>query len=110
MNVGKYDLNDTAIKQFDPQKQEIALSTEDLQVYYGNKHAFFDGNLQFERYKITALIGASGSGKSTFLRSLNRMNDDVATVTGKILYRGIDINSKNINLYEMRKQIGRAHV
>lgn len=106
MNVGKYDLNETSILKFDPKVQEVALSTHDLQVYYGNKHAFFDGNLQFERYKITALVGASGSGKSTFLRSLNRMNDDVATVTGEIMYRGIDINSKKINLYEMRKQIG----
>lgn len=64
--------------------------------------------MQFERNKITALIGPSGSGKSTYLRSLNRMNDtiDIAKVTGQILYRGIDVNRPEINVYEMRKHIG----
>ena len=83
-----------------------ALKTENLQVYYGDHHAFFDGNLEFEKNKITALIGPSGCGKSTFLRSLNRMNDKVADVTGKIWYRGVDINAKDINVYEVRKHIG----
>ena len=77
-----------------------------MNIFYGEKQALFDGNLQFERYKITSLIGASGSGKSTFLRSLNRMNEGVADVKGSILYRGIDINSPKINVYEMRKYIG----
>ncbi|WP_420825612.1 phosphate ABC transporter ATP-binding protein PstB [Weissella uvarum] len=86
--------------------QEVALSTENLKVSYGNKVALTDADLQFERFKITSLIGASGSGKSTFLRSLNRMNDDVATVDGQIMYRGLDINSKDIDVYEMRKHIG----
>jgi phosphate transport system ATP-binding protein len=106
MNVGQYDLNDNWILKFDPKEHEIALSTEDLQVFYGDNHAFHDGNLQFERYKITSLIGASGSGKSTYLRSLNRMNDGIARVEGKIMYRGLDVNSKDINVYEMRKHIG----
>ena len=83
-----------------------ALKTENLQVYYGDHHAFFDGNLEFEKNMITALIGPSGCGKSTFLRSLNRMNDKVANVTGKIWYRGVDINAKDINVYEVRKHIG----
>lgn len=87
-------------------KHEIALSTQDLQVYYGDNLALSEGDLQFERYKITSLIGASGSGKSTFLRSLNRMNDSVATVNGNIWYRGLDINSKDIDVYEMRRHVG----
>ncbi|GBG95125.1 phosphate ABC transporter ATP-binding protein [Ligilactobacillus salitolerans] len=106
MDVGQYDLNDTAIRTFDPKEHELAISTDNLQVFYGDNHAFYDGSLQFERYKITALIGASGSGKSTFLRSLNRMNDGVARVDGQIWYRGLDINSPRINVYEMRKHVG----
>lgn len=85
---------------------DAALKTENLQVYYGDHHAFFDGNLEFEKNRITALIGPSGCGKSTFLRSLNRMNDKVANVTGKIWYRGVDINAEDINVYEVRKHIG----
>lgn len=94
------------IHKLDPEKHEIALSTNDLKVYYGNNLALSEGDLQFERYSITSLIGASGSGKSTFLRSLNRMNDNVATVTGNIWYRGVDINSKDVDVYEMRRHIG----
>ena len=92
-----YDMDET--------KHEVALSTKDLQVFYGDKLALQDADLKFERYKITSLIGASGSGKSTFLRSLNRMNDSVATVNGNIMYRGLDINSQDIDVYEMRKHI-----
>lgn len=94
------------IMNMDESKHEVALSTNDLKVYYGDNLALQDADLKFERFKITSLIGASGSGKSTFLRSLNRMNDDVATVKGNIMYRGIDINSKAIDVYEMRKHIG----
>ncbi|WP_270625034.1 phosphate ABC transporter ATP-binding protein PstB [Ligilactobacillus ruminis] len=102
----KYDLKDTYIVRFNQKETEIAMTTNNLQVFYGNKQAFFDGNMQFPKNRITALIGASGSGKSTFLRSLNRMNDDVARVEGQIMYRGIDVNSRNINVYEMRKHVG----
>ena len=94
------------IYDMDETKHEVALSTKDLQVFYGDKLALQDADLKFERYKITSLIGASGSGKSTFLRSLNRMNDSVATVNGNIMYRGLDINSQDIDVYEMRKHIG----
>ena len=94
------------VYDMDEEKHEVALSTKDLQVFYGDKLALQDADLKFERYKITSLIGASGSGKSTFLRSLNRMNDDVATVKGNIMYRDVDINSKDVDVYEMRKHIG----
>lgn len=100
------DAPERYIYNMDADKHEIAISTHDLQVFYGDNLALSEGDLEFERYKITSLIGASGSGKSTFLRSLNRMNDDVATVNGQIMYRGVDINTKNIDVYEMRRHIG----
>ena len=66
---------------------EIALHTEDLHVYYGDNEAIKGVDLEFEKNRITALIGPSGCGKSTYLRSLNRMNDGIASasVTGKIV-------------------------
>ncbi|MCW0952557.1 phosphate ABC transporter ATP-binding protein PstB [Weissella ceti] len=88
------------------ENQEVALTTNGLKVFYGTKLALQDADLQFERFKITSLIGGSGSGKSTFLRSLNRMNDGVANVEGEIMYRGLDINSKDVDVYEMRRHIG----
>ncbi|MDN6042854.1 MAG: phosphate ABC transporter ATP-binding protein PstB [Lactobacillus sp.] len=86
---------------------ERALTTEHLDVLYGGTiQKLFDTSLQFKKNSITALIGASGSGKSTFLRSLNRMNDTVATVNGKIMFHGLNVNQATINVYELRKSIG----
>ncbi|KRN28481.1 ABC-type phosphate transport system, ATPase component [Lactobacillus selangorensis] len=106
--MDNYSLDDIYIKPLDSKEHELALSTEDLKVYYGDKEAIHDVSLPFERYKITALIGASGSGKSTYLRSLNRMNDLIpgARVDGKIMYRDLNINSAKVDVYEMRKHIG----
>ncbi|WP_159560010.1 phosphate ABC transporter ATP-binding protein PstB [Streptococcus halichoeri] len=102
----EYNWNERHIVTFP--EESIALSTKDLHVYYGNKEAIKGIDMQFEKNKITALIGPSGCGKSTYLRSLNRMNDtiDIAKVTGEILYQGIDVNRKDMNVYEIRKHIG----
>ena len=99
------DLEQRYVKTF--AKDDLELSTKDLSVLYGGKiQKLFDASLQFKKNTITALIGASGSGKSTFLRSLNRMNDRVATVKGEIWFHGLDVNKPNINVYELRKNIG----
>ena len=95
----------TYIHQFD--KDEQIISTQDLSVFYrGSVQKLFNASLQFKKKTITALIGGSGSGKSTFLRCLNRMNDKVARVDGEIWYHGLDINKNNINVYQLRKNIG----
>lgn len=93
------------ILKFDS-KQEIALETKQLKIFYDEYEAISAADLQIPRFKITALIGASGSGKSTFLRSLNRMNDGIASVQGQIWYRDLDLNSREIDVYAMRRQIG----
>lgn len=104
----EYNWNDTNIIEFDPEQTPIALHTEDLHVWYGDNEAIKGVDLQFEKSKITALIGPSGCGKSTYLRSLNRMNDGIANtkITGKIMYKGVDVNTKEVDVYEMRKRIG----
>lgn len=88
--------------------KSVDLSTEDLHVWYGENEAIKGVSLEFQENKITSLIGPSGCGKSTYLRSLNRMNDEIesAKVTGKIMYKGIDVNASNVDVYEMRKNIG----
>ncbi|AKP65096.1 ABC-type phosphate transport system, ATPase component [Levilactobacillus koreensis JCM 16448] len=101
----QYSFEKTAVQTF-PDNVSLAMRTENLQVFYGANHAMHDADLGFPKNQITALIGASGSGKSTYLRSLNRMNDNIATVTGKIWYHGVDINEPNVNIYEIRRHIG----
>ena len=46
MDALKYDLKDTYIVRFNQKETEIAMTTNNLQVFYGNKQAFFDGNMQ----------------------------------------------------------------
>ena len=83
-----------------------AISVEALGVAYGDHSVIENISMKFPKNQITALIGASGSGKSTLLRSLNRMNDGLATVTGKINFHDVDINQPKVNIYRVRQQIG----
>ena len=65
-----------------------ALLVKDLSVYYGSFRAVKGVNLSIEQRKITAIIGQSGCGKSTVLRSFNRMNDLIpsARIEGEIQF------------------------
>ena len=58
--------------------------------------------------KVTAFIGPSGCGKSTFLRLFDRMNDyvDGFRMEGEILIDGKNIYKKDVNVEQLRKQVG----
>ena len=81
---------------------------DDVCVYYGQKQALFDVNLDIYERQVTALIGPSGCGKSTFLRCLNRMNDtiDGCRVTGLINLDEEDIYDPSIDVVELRARVG----
>ena len=65
-------------------------------------------NIEIPEKSITAFIGPSGCGKSTFLKTLNRMNDLIpgVKITGDIRYEGTDIFSKEVDVNNLRKEIG----
>ena len=88
--------------------KDIKIETKDLSLHYGEKKALKDISMQISSNKVTALIGPSGCGKSTFLRSINRMNDLIpsVTITGQLLVEGIDIYDKNVDVVNIRKKIG----
>jgi phosphate transport system ATP-binding protein len=56
-------------------EKEYILETKALDVFYGEMQALKNINMHIEKNKVTAFIGRSGCGKSTFLRVFNRMND-----------------------------------
>lgn len=84
------------------------LSTRNLSVYYGDKQAIYDVNLDIGANEVIALIGPSGCGKSTFLRCLNRMNDtiDICRVTGEILLDGDNIYDPKVDVVPLRARVG----
>jgi phosphate transport system ATP-binding protein len=86
----------------------IKLSARDVNVFYGDKQALFDVNLDVQERSVTALIGPSGCGKSTFLRCINRMNDTIAgaKVTGKIELDGEDVNDRSLDPVLLRARVG----
>jgi phosphate transport system ATP-binding protein len=83
------------------------ISTENLNLWYGNSKALSDINLNIDQNTVTALIGPSGCGKSTFLRTLNRMNDliDSVRIEGKVIFEGENIYD-GYNVIQLRKRIG----
>jgi len=87
---------------------EIKMSGKDVSVFYGEKQALFDVNLDIPARQVTALIGPSGCGKSTFLRCLNRMNDtiDICNVSGDITLDKQDIYDPDIDVVELRARVG----
>ena len=86
----------------------IKIKSKNLNVYYGEKQALFDVNLDLNEKEVTALIGPSGCGKSTFIRCINRMNDviDICKVTGNIEMDGIEINDKDLDVVSLRERVG----
>ena len=88
-------------------ENKVKISTQNLNLYYGENHALKNINLDLYENKITAFIGPSGCGKSTYLKTLNRMNDLVPNVKidGTVLLDGEDIyGDMDVNL--LRKRVG----
>ena len=84
------------------------ISVKDLNLWYGNNQALYDIDLGILEKSITAFIGPSGCGKSTLLKTFNRMNDLVKDVhiTGEVLYNGQNIYAPEVEVSELRRQIG----
>ena len=84
------------------------ITVKNLDLWYNTNKALKDVNIDIEEKSITALIGPSGCRKSTFLKTLNRMNDLIpgVKITGQVKYEGTDIFGKNVDVNELRRDIG----
>jgi phosphate transport system ATP-binding protein len=81
---------------------------QDVNVYYGTKHALKEVNVEIPDRGVMAFIGPSGCGKSTFLRCINRMNDTITgcRVTGKITIDGQDAYDPSLDVVQLRARVG----
>jgi phosphate transport system ATP-binding protein len=84
------------------------IQARDVNVFYGEKRAIRDVNIDIARNQVLSMIGPSGCGKSTFLRCLNRMNDTIegARVTGRIELEGADIYDRRQDVVPLRARVG----
>ncbi len=85
----------------------VKLQVRDLAVRYGSTTAISGVNLEVRENEIFGIIGPANAGKTSFLKSLNRMNDfsSEMSVDGDIQFEGINIREVR-NVYALRSRIG----
>jgi len=83
------------------------LSVKNLEIRYGDQTVLKDVSFEVAQNEIFGIIGPANSGKTSFLRALNRMDEMTSgmSVSGEIFFAGKNINSWR-NLYALRRQMG----
>ncbi len=91
-----------------PMCEDPKIAVRGVDVFYGDKQAVFDVNLDIAKNEVIAMIGPSGCGKSTFLRCINRMNDTIEScrVTGEINIDDENICNQKIDVVPLRARVG----
>ena len=84
------------------------MAARNVNVFYGEKQAIKNVSIEIDNDHVVAFIGPSGCGKSTFLRTLNRMNDTVASarVEGDITLDGENIYDPSMDVVQLRARVG----
>ncbi len=107
------DMSDTGMSDIAADQRVVneaapKMIARDVDVFYGDKKAIDNVSIDIALENVTAFIGPSGCGKSTFLRTLNRMNDTIASarVTGRIELDGEDIYSSGMDVVQLRARVG----
>jgi phosphate transport system ATP-binding protein len=84
----------------------VKVKIKDLSVWFGSRQALKQVNMEIEAHEILSLIGPANSGKTTFLRSLNRLNELQANfrMNGQIEFEGKDVRQIEVEL--LRQRVG----
>jgi phosphate transport system ATP-binding protein len=92
----------------DERVADPAMCSEALSLGFGTSTILEDIDLDIGRHQIMGLIGPTGSGKTTFLRSLNRMNDKVRGfwMQGKVTLNGADMYQRHVDPLVVRRKVG----
>lgn len=87
---------------------ENAFQIRDLNLWYGPNHCLQNITMDIPATGVTAIIGPSGCGKSSFLKTLNRMIDQIpcARWEGSVLFESRNILEQNIDLVWLRSEVG----
>lgn len=89
------------------EKNPVKLEVEDVAVTYGGKTVLSGATFNVHEHEVFGIIGPANSGKTSFLKTLNRMDifDPSMKFTGRVRFSGRDIR-KWRNVYSLRKRIG----
>ena len=101
---------DEALRSLDPDaaRPPHVMQSHGLSLGFSGRTVLSDINVALKRGSITALIGPTGSGKSTFLRTLNRMNDRVPGFerAGDVTFDEQSLWGQNVDLLTLRRRVG----
>ena len=91
-----------------PAQVEIAIEMRALSLWYASRRALDNVSFGVPARRITALIGPSACGKSSLLRCLNRLNDEIAEsrVEGEVLVGGANVYARGVIVHELRRRVG----
>jgi phosphate transport system ATP-binding protein len=86
----------------------IKFQTKNLNFYFNGEKVLKDINIQIQSNRILAIIGPASSGKTTFLRTLNRMNDleQGTKIEGSVVFDNEDIYQPGYDVVKLRKRVG----
>lgn len=79
------------------------ISIKNLKKNYGSNHVLKDIDIDIEEGEVVVIVGSSGSGKSTFLRCLNLLEEPTS---GEITVDGVKITDKKADLNKLRREVG----
>ncbi len=91
-----------------PDDSKVAVHIDDFKLWYDDFQALHGVSVKFPKNQVSALIGASGCGKTTLLRCINRMNDLIPIVKteGRVIYEDVDVYDSSVDAVEVRRRIG----
>lgn len=81
----------------------MSIEAKNIYKTFDNMHVLKGINLKVNDGEVVVLVGASGSGKSTFLRCLNLL---AAPTSGSVLIDGVDITDPSVDLNQIRCKVG----
>ncbi|MFH1201657.1 MAG: phosphate ABC transporter ATP-binding protein [Candidatus Omnitrophota bacterium] len=84
----------------------VKFETHDLNIWFGAVHAVKHINIEINSNEILSIIGPSNSGKTTFLRTLNRLND---LTIGYKISGAVELERKDIrglDIESLRRKVG----
>lgn len=79
------------------------IKVKNLKKSFGYNHVLKDIDIEIEEGKVVVIVGSSGSGKSTFLRCLNLLEEPTS---GEITIDGVEITDKKVDLNMLRREVG----
>ncbi|MBQ5823401.1 MAG: amino acid ABC transporter ATP-binding protein [Clostridia bacterium] len=82
---------------------DVLIKVEGLKKAFGNNHVLKGIDSEIKKGEVVVVIGASGSGKSTFLRCLNLLEEPTG---GKIFFEGTNITDPKVNINIHRQKMG----